>query len=181
MLVTALRRIAPASGALLVLLGILAPAAHARPRYAQREGVECIYCHERPGDERNFRGLYYEAHDLSFKDFDEMFEAKLAGVKPNSQGVDATPTIADYPSDPVAPALHFTLKDVDGKKINLGRFQGDVIMVVNVAPLCGNTPQYAALQKLYEKYQRQGFTILAFPANEFGKQDPAPDAEPKES
>ena len=51
----------------------------------------------------------------------------------------------------MAPALHFTLKDVDGKKVNLGRFQGDVIMVVNVASLCGNTPQYATLQKLYEK------------------------------
>jgi len=180
MLVTAIRQIVPLSGVLLVLSGFLAPAAHARPRYARAEGVECIYCHERPGDERNFRGLYYEAHDHSFKEFDEMFETKLAGVKPGSQGVDAMPTNANYPNDPVVPALHYTMKDVDGKNVNLGRFQGDVIMVVNVASLCGNTPQYATLQKLYEKYQGQGFTILAFPANEFGKQEPGTDAEIKE-
>lgn len=46
------------------------------------------------------------------------------------------------------------------------------MMVVNTASFCGNTPQYEGLQTLYEQYRDQGFTILAFPANDFGQQEP---------
>ena len=45
-------------------------------------------------------------------------------------------------------------------------------MIVNVASKCGNTPQYADLEKMYEKYKDKGFVILGFPANDFGKQEP---------
>jgi glutathione peroxidase len=176
----ALRRLASLCVALPALVGLLAPSAHARRQFAQREGVGCLYCHERPGGERNFRGLYYELHDFSFNDFDETFEAQKAGVKPGSQGPEALPTVAVYPQVRVPLALRFTMKDVDGNKVNLGRFQDDVILVVNVASLCGNTPQYASLEKLYQQYQAQGFTILAFPANDFGKQEPGTDVEIKQ-
>ena len=81
---------------------------------------------------------------------------------------------------PVAPALNFKVKDIDGKPVDLGRYQGQVLMVVNVASYCGNTPQYASLQSLYEKYRDKGFTVLAFPANEFGKQEPGTEAQIKE-
>ncbi len=81
---------------------------------------------------------------------------------------------------PVAPTLNFTVKDIDGKDVKLGKYQGNVIMVVNVASFCGNTPQYATMEKLYEKYKDKGFTILGFPANEFGKQEPGSDKEIKE-
>jgi glutathione peroxidase len=50
-------------------------------------------------------------------------------------------------------------------------------MVVNTASFCGNTPQYEDLQTLYEQYRDQGFTILAFPANDFGKQEPGDNKE----
>ena len=50
-------------------------------------------------------------------------------------------------------------------------------MIVNTASFCGNTPQYGGLQTLYENYRDQGFTILAFPANDFGKQEPGTDTE----
>src|SRR5438477_2498057 len=70
------------------------------------------------------------------------------------------------------PVLNYTMKDIDGKDVPLKQFRGDVILIVNVASFCGNTPQYAALEKLYEQYKERGFTILAFPANEFGKQEP---------
>jgi glutathione peroxidase len=81
---------------------------------------------------------------------------------------------------PAAPALNFTVKDIDGKDVKLAKYQGNVIMVVNVASFCGNTPQYATMEKLYEKYKDKGFTILGFPANEFGKQEPGSDKEIKE-
>jgi len=180
MSLAAVRRLAPLCVAIPALVALLAPNAHARRQFAQREGVGCLYCHERPGGERNFRGLYYELHDLSFADFDETFEAQKAGVKPGSQGPEALPTVASYPTVKLPLALRFTMKDVDGNKVNLGRYQGDVILVVNVASLCGNTPQYASLQKLYQQYQAQGFTILAFPANDFGQQEPGSDAEIKQ-
>ena len=71
----------------------------------------------------------------------------------------------------------FTMDDIDGKPRSLGEFQGKVMMIVNTASFCGNTPQYEGLQTLYERYQDQGFTILAFPANDFGKQEPGDNKE----
>ena len=66
----------------------------------------------------------------------------------------------------------FTMEDIDGKPRSLNEFKGQVVMVVNTASFCGNTPQYEGLQTLYERYRDQGFTILAFPANDFGQQEP---------
>jgi glutathione peroxidase len=77
-------------------------------------------------------------------------------------------------------ALNFTLNDIDGKAVKLAKYRGNVILMVNVASYCGMTPQYAGLQQLYEKYHKKGFTVLGFPANEFGKQEPGTDKEIKE-
>ncbi len=71
----------------------------------------------------------------------------------------------------------FTMDDIDGKPRPLSEFKGKVVMVVNTASFCGNTPQYEGLQALYEQYRDQGFTILAFPANDFGKQEPGDNKE----
>ncbi len=86
----------------------------------------------------------------------------------------------DVEAKDVPPALNHTLKDIDGKPVDLSKYQGKVVMMVNVASACGLTPQYADLQALYAKYKDQGFVILGFPANEFGKQEPGSDAEIKE-
>jgi len=59
------------------------------------------------------------------------------------------------------------MDDIDGKPRALAEFKGKVMMIVNTASFCGNTPQYEGLQTLYERYRDQGFTILAFPANDF--------------
>jgi len=158
----------------------IAGAANAKPKFAEKEKVSCVYCHEKPGGPRNFRGMYYGANSLSFEKFDEQFEAKAAGVKPGSMGADANPTVRTYPNVSVPAALRFSVKDIDGKPVNLGRYNGNVVLVVNVASFCGNTPQYTAMQKLFEKYKAQGFTILGFPANEFGKQEPGTNKEIKE-
>lgn len=78
---------------------------------------------------------------------------------------------------PASQIYDFTMEDIDYKPRSLNEFKGQVIMVVNTASFCGNTPQYAGLQTLYERYRDQGFTILAFPANDFGKQEPGDNKE----
>jgi glutathione peroxidase len=73
----------------------------------------------------------------------------------------------------------FTLPSIDGKPMPLADFKGKVVLVVNVASRCGYTPQYSALEALYEKYKDQGFVIVGFPANNFGAQEPGTNAEIK--
>ncbi|HTE19873.1 MAG TPA: glutathione peroxidase [Armatimonadota bacterium] len=75
--------------------------------------------------------------------------------------------------------LSHTVKDIDGKSVPLSKYQGQVALIVNVASFCGNTKQYAGLQGLYEKYKGRGFTVLAFPSNDFGKQEPGTESEIK--
>ena len=73
--------------------------------------------------------------------------------------------------------LSGTVKKIDGSEVDLSKYKGKVVMIVNVASRCGATPQYAGLQKLYDTYKDKGFVILGFPANEFGAQEPGTDAE----
>ena len=72
------------------------------------------------------------------------------------------------------------LKDIDGRAASLKPYQGRVLLIVNVASKCGYTPQYAALEALYQKYQAQGVVVLGFPCNQFGAQEPGTDAEIKQ-
>ena len=75
--------------------------------------------------------------------------------------------------------LEYKVKDIDGKEVDLSKFKGDVLLIVNTASNCGYTPQYKTLEAAYEKYKDKGFQVLAFPANEFGKQEPGSNAEIK--
>jgi glutathione peroxidase len=77
-------------------------------------------------------------------------------------------------------ALSFTVKDIDGKDVNLSSYKGKAILMLNVASKCGNTPQYAGLEKLYAKYKDKGLVVMGFPANNFGGQEPGSNAEIKE-
>jgi glutathione peroxidase len=61
---------------------------------------------------------------------------------------------------------------LSGKTESLSTYAGKVVMAVNVASKCGFTPQYAGLESLYERYSERGFTILGFPCNQFGRQEP---------
>ena len=65
-----------------------------------------------------------------------------------------------------------TVLDMNKKEVNLSDYKGKVLLIVNVASECGNTPQYAGLEEIYEKYHPEGFEILAFPCNDFGGQEP---------
>jgi len=73
----------------------------------------------------------------------------------------------------------FTLNSIDGKPAPLADYKGKVVLLVNVASQCGYTPQYSALEAIYEKYKDQGFVILGFPANNFGAQEPGTNEEIK--
>ena len=72
------------------------------------------------------------------------------------------------------------LVSIDGRATTLGDFSGKVRLIVNVASKCGLTPQYGALEALYQKYRGRGFEIMAFPANDFGAQEPGTNAEIRE-
>ena len=71
----------------------------------------------------------------------------------------------------------FRMKRLDGPEQSLADYKGKVLLVVNVASECGNTPQYAGLEELYRRYHQEGLEILGFPANNFGRQEPGTDRE----
>ncbi|KAB1065958.1 glutathione peroxidase [Salibacter halophilus] len=73
----------------------------------------------------------------------------------------------------------FTVKDIEGKDVQLSDFKGKKLLVVNTASQCGLTPQYSVLQELYEEYGGDGFQIVGFPANNFGNQEPGTEDEIK--
>jgi glutathione peroxidase len=73
----------------------------------------------------------------------------------------------------------FDAKSIDGTKVSLSAFDGNVLLIVNVASQCGFTPQYDGLEKLYKKYKNEGFMVLGFPCNQFGGQEPGTDSEIK--
>lgn len=74
----------------------------------------------------------------------------------------------------------FEAVTIDGQNLRLEAYRGRVLLVVNVASRCGFTPQYAGLEALYRKYCERGFTVLGFPCDQFGQQEPGDEAEIKE-
>src|SRR5690349_24033854 len=74
----------------------------------------------------------------------------------------------------------FTLNSIDGQPVALNAYKGKVLLLVNVASQCGYTPQYSALESLYEKYKDRGLVVIGFPANNFGAQEPGTNAEIKD-
>ena len=108
----------------------------------------------------------------------------LAGVviaaapakKPAAGDVIKEPTVSPAKNSP----LDNKLKDIDGKDVDLSQYKGKVVMFVNVASRCGNTPQYKELEAIHQKYKDAGLVVIGVPANEFGKQEPGSDAEIKQ-
>ena len=71
----------------------------------------------------------------------------------------------------------FSAPLLDGRVVNLSEFRGRVMLIVNTASLCGFTPQYKGLEALYDSYRERGLEVLAFPSNQFGRQEPGTAAE----
>ncbi len=89
-------------------------------------------------------------------------------------------TIHSASSQDLATFHDFTVESIDGKQINLGKYKGKKVLVVNTASKCGFTPQYEQLQDLYEEYGGEKFEIVGFPANNFLKQEPGTNEEIQE-
>jgi glutathione peroxidase len=89
-----------------------------------------------------------------------------------------TATAALLADEPKLPAIPF--KDIDGKETSLKAFAGKVVLAVNVASQCGNTPQYAGLQSLYDRLKDKGLVVVGFPCNDFGAQEPGSNKDIKE-
>jgi glutathione peroxidase len=66
----------------------------------------------------------------------------------------------------------FSAKSLSGSPVSLEEFKGQVLLIVNTASKCGMTPHYAGLEQLFEKYKDKGFSVLGFPCNQFGHQEP---------
>jgi glutathione peroxidase len=71
----------------------------------------------------------------------------------------------------------FTCEDSSGQKIELSSYQGKVLLIVNTASQCGFTPQYEGLEKLQQTFADENFSVLAFPCNQFGGQEPGTNEE----
>jgi glutathione peroxidase len=80
-------------------------------------------------------------------------------------------------ADPESPLLAFEARRLGGATESLGRYRGQVLLIVNTASRCGYTPQYEGLQDLHVRYRERGFSVLGFPSNDFGNQEPGSDRE----
>lgn len=86
---------------------------------------------------------------------------------------------SSHAADDAAGPLTGTMTSLDGGTIDLDSYKGKVVLVINVASRCGNTPQYAGLQELHERYADKGLAVLGFPCNQFGGQEPGTEADIK--
>ena len=77
-------------------------------------------------------------------------------------------------------AYDFSFNDIDGEPLELSRFAGQALLVVNTASACGYTPQYAELETLWTRYRARGLVVLGVPSNDFGAQEPGSEAEIKQ-
>jgi glutathione peroxidase len=77
----------------------------------------------------------------------------------------------------IAPLFQIPVNRIDGRLTTLAEYQGSLLLIVNVASACGLSPQYAALESVYEKFHTRGFVVLGFPGNDFGGQEPGSNEE----
>ena len=105
--------------------------------------------------------------------------AGIVAIAVMAQGVAAKPSRPAHGAVMAGGIYAFRVRTIDGASRSLVDYRGKTLLIVNTASKCGNTPQYKSLETLYEKYKSQGFEVLAFPANNFGSQEPGTNEEIK--
>ncbi len=100
-------------------------------------------------------------------------EPEAAGVAAEAQPVIRSEQADHHPAD----VLHYVMNRIDGEPEELEIYRGKVVLMVNVASKCGLTPQYEALEELYQRYKDEGFVVIGFPANDFRGQEPGTNEE----
>ncbi len=98
-------------------------------------------------------------------------DVKIAPAPKPSAGTSVAP--------PSEKALDLTVNTIDGEEVPLSRYRGKVVLIVNTASECGLTPQYEDLEALQRQFESRGFTVLGFPCNDFGGQEPGSSTEIK--
>lgn len=91
-----------------------------------------------------------------------------------------TPLITTVIAEEKKSVHEFSVKDIDDKDVDLSKYKGKTLLIVNVASKCGATPQYANLVALQRSFKKKGLLVLGFPANNYGKQEPGTNDQIKE-
>jgi glutathione peroxidase len=108
------------------------------------------------------------------RNFTPRFFAPVAAIFALSVGVQLAPDAA-IAEEAAKELLDLSARRLTGSEEPLSRYRGEVLLIVNTASECGYTPQYAGLQTLYERYREDEFSVLGFPSNDFGEQEPGDD------
>jgi len=119
-----------------------------------------------------FVAILFAVVSVSLPGFVAAAEEVAASAPGAAAARDAAPADGTDEKEDTPAVLQFKIKDIAGNEVDLARYRGKVLLIVNVASRCGYTPQYQGLQALHEKYAERGLAILAFPCNQFRNQEP---------
>jgi glutathione peroxidase len=106
------------------------------------------------------------------REFLQRLQAALGISEADAAAIRDRVLVTSAPAAPFAGLYDLPTHTLSGEFTTLGAYRGKAMLIVNVASECGLTPQYEALEKLHEKYKRRGLTVIGFPCNQFGAQEP---------
>lgn len=124
---------------------------------------------------RLFTMLLLTGMGLAFGGCDrERVEPPPAAADPAMEQTTMSEPTDEAPAEAASTSIlaDITMPGLDGEPVDLARYDGQVVLLVNVASRCGHTPQYAGLQKLHERFADQGLVVVGVPSNDFGGQEP---------
>src|SRR3989338_7970037 len=110
--------------------------------------------------------------NMTEQDWTQILPTSISSHLQQQQFIKSHTSLADIEQLKSKSLYDFSVLDSEGSSISMKNYSGKVLLIVNTASYCGFTPQFASLQRLYERFNGQGFEVLAFPCNQFGAQEP---------